>query len=206
MGIGATLHVCPDGRLDGFVPVSGNLLKFINGHQTGFICFAQIGENLIQGNRRVFNRAKTHSPDRQSTHIKRDFTTQRRHHVHKLLPSLPAFETKLVDQCLTQHVHKIAQILGGINVHHKTMIILLYLRIIEHMPNEICLSYSSGRNQRDIVLVDKKFSQNYGLLGPVTKILGTGITIGNKGVFHRAILFHPQKYKNFDYRKMITIK
>ena len=49
MGIGATLDIRPDGRLDGFITISGNLLKFINGHQTGFISRFKVLEYLIEG-------------------------------------------------------------------------------------------------------------------------------------------------------------
>ena len=81
-------------------------------------------------------------------------------------------------------------------------------RIIENVPDEIRLAKATGRNKRNVVLIKKEFAERCSLLNTVAEILRACITICNKRILHKALLFirNKGKQKNSDYHKIVTIK
>lgn len=52
-----------------FIVVLGDLLKLIDGDETGLVCLVQISEYLLQSNRRIADFSKAHAPNRQSVDV-----------------------------------------------------------------------------------------------------------------------------------------
>ena len=135
------------------------MLKLVDGHQAGLVRPVQVCKNLIQRNGRVVDGAKPDTPDRKPVHVKRDFGAQGRHCRNKLLPRPPSLGPKFIYNRLSQHIHKITQVLGGIDVYHKAVVSATDFLIIEDMPNKVRFADATGRDKRNIVLIEQKLAE-----------------------------------------------
>jgi hypothetical protein len=71
------------------------------------------------------------------------------------------------------------------------------------MPDQVCLSQTTGRNKGNTILVEEKVANCRGLLNAVTEVFRTGITVGDKRVLHMHNRLSPAKVNK---RNHITIK
>ena len=111
--------------------------------------------------------------------------------------------TDILDPSLV-NVKKLAP--GNINMQTAlaSVFVIKYGSIIvmEDMTYEVCLSKTSGGNERHIVLIQKKFTKDGSLLYAVTKVLGAGIAVCYERIVHGSYYIS----KDEDNQKTIIIK
>lgn len=64
-------------------------------------------------------------------------------HIEEQFPSLTSLAAQILQYCLAQDVDKVLQILGGIDVNDKGIVMLLDLWLFKTMAYEVCLAQSS---------------------------------------------------------------
>ena len=159
VGIGAALHIRAKSCLHGIIAITGNLLELVDGYDARFVRLVQVCKYLIKRNCRIVDGSQAHAPGGYAVHIKRNLRAQRRHDLDKLLPCSFSFRPKFIHHRLSQHIHKVTQILGSIDIYHKTVVGTTDFLIIEDMPDKIRFTQATRRNESNIVLIEQEFTE-----------------------------------------------